>query len=1152
METLDKRAKFYVGNDGNAMYGKRNNLNKIDWRRNTGIPGVPGRNNIDSIDVSITDFEKIIPVSQGGLSPNEFYKGDEVNEGWWGLGASTTTDTADLMSAPWVRNHWNHPFPSTIDVPDTVPPIVKKVTITQDGRTRYWGGWDEKKEKIGPNGVEVVVSRTWQEISEKKPCNGESQIKIRIEFSEKMWIEVDKKPDIKVTFGKDAPYTAYQFNGDWKDHQTWEGSCNPPKEESDGENTIRIETQDKDKNLLDGNPKTVVAIIGGERKYYEDENGTDNNKGGADQNHSFLLDPSPPKITKVEILQGEKNSQGNIINLKTRYSKDYISGNITSNPLVIGTLTSLFFKITFDEPLDTEKPLNVFFTSSSHPISFLSWSNTNTAWWGEFVIPTNQEYQGTHTLSISDATDLAGNTFDSDPDTEQPDPDTTNQFYIMIPDLAYISLVPDHQGDICLLNIEKKESINITNDTELQIYIGFFPKGNDISFHRALGDFFDIFKIKLDGTNITNLTNSPFFEDEAGELFSPEEWDGNRNVTPDEKTMFFCSSTKPVPHLDPGVDIWSLDLKGGTKTNLTNTPSSIEFFHDISPDGKRVIYYQQDYEGSDINKFLKESIWIMDIEGGNKKKLIEGNITKDIYPAYFRTIRFSPTGEIFFTAIIKEIEDGKPHFYYEIYSISQDGSNLRKLTETKDGRPKFITDINDKELLFSARDYLGGGIYDYDLYMMNQDGTGITGLITGAQSDAYAGRFLEDGRIAFISNKDGKDRLYVMNPEGTNIERLTNNPYSEKEVVLRKKEELKLGNISGYLKGSNIEGGIVNLLKDEIVVRTAMTDNNGYFIIENIPLGIYRLKALKKGYKTGFYQEDIIIEENKTTTIELKLAYIGEQGGLFAIAKDDGIYFQNADGSIQRKIFEGEISNLETSFDGKLLVYSSNQEIFILDLSSKITTQLTNNTNNDDHPSFSPDGRIVFSRDNYIWTMNQDGSDQKQVAKGDYPSFSPDGTRIVFSRLGSDYEIFLMNKDGTNIRQLTSNDIDDIEPTFSPDGETIAYNSNNTIYTMKLDGSNKTKITEGTKPKFSPDGKSLAFIFNNDLYTIDLQTQGLKKIAEGVKAISWSCGGVENKPPIPVITGRLTGYEGMPISLDGSSSYDLDGTITTYIWEIDG
>jgi len=95
-----------------------------------------------------------------------------------------------------------------------------------------------------------------------------------------------KNPEtMTVTFGRNTPYTAYEFTGAWIQNtfpSIWEGSYTFPSsfspEDYDGINTIRIETEDKDSNLLDGNPGSVVGIISGERKNYEDENGIDNNK----------------------------------------------------------------------------------------------------------------------------------------------------------------------------------------------------------------------------------------------------------------------------------------------------------------------------------------------------------------------------------------------------------------------------------------------------------------------------------------------------------------------------------------------------------------------------------------------------------------------------------------------------------------------------------------------------------------------------------------------------------------------------------------------------------------------------------------------------------------------------------------------------------
>ncbi|MEW6104392.1 MAG: DPP IV N-terminal domain-containing protein, partial [bacterium] len=198
-----------------------------------------------------------------------------------------------------------------------------------------------------------------------------------------------------------------------------------------------------------------------------------------------------------------------------------------------------------------------------------------------------------------------------------------------------------------------------------------------------------------------------------------------------------------------------------------------------------------------------------------------------------------------------------------------------------------------------------------------------------------------------------------------------------------------------------------------------------------------------------------------------------------------------------------------------------NYDIYLLDIPTLMLT-IFHSPEDEISARFAPDERILFVRAGYdahiMWIMDIDGENQQMIGEGRYPQFSPDGNSIIFSKPGSDYEIFIMNKDGTNIRKLTDNDIDDIEPTFSPDGNTIAYNSNNNIYTMNKDGGNQTKvITNGTNPSFSPDGNSLAFIFGNTLYTTNLQTGELKEIGEGIKAISWSCGSVENKKPIPVI-----------------------------------
>lgn len=135
-------------------------------------------------------------------------------------------------------------------------------------------------------------------------------------------------------------------------------------------------------------------------------------------------------------------------------------------------------------------------------------------------------------------------------------------------------------------------------------------------------------------------------------------------------------------------------------------------------------------------------------------------------------------------------------------------------------------------------------------------------------------------------------------------------------------------------------------------------------------------------------------------------------------------------------------------------------------------------------PSWSPDGtRIAFIRDEEIWLMNPDGTNQKKISdNGLYPAWSPDGTQIAFEFCQPPTKnsgIFVVNADGTNQQKLTS---DGYSPAWSPDGTKItffsgAYN-NCRICVMNADGTNQKKLTNsgGCNLTWSPDGSKIAFV----------------------------------------------------------------------------
>src|SRR5204862_277321 len=119
-------------------------------------------------------------------------------------------------------------------------------------------------------------------------------------------------------------------------------------------------------------------------------------------------------------------------------------------------------------------------------------------------------------------------------------------------------------------------------------------------------------------------------------------------------------------------------------------------------------------------------------------------------------------------------------------------------------------------------------------------------------------------------------------------------------------------------------------------------------------------------------------------------------------------------------------------------------------------------------------GKITFQSNrngNFdIFVMNADGSGVTQLTSHPFdeylPLFSPDGSRIAFNsnRGGAGQDVYVMNADGSGVTQLTPNDgFDDDGPVWSPDASQIAFESNRAgdeqIFVMNVDGSDVRQLT---------------------------------------------------------------------------------------------
>jgi TolB protein len=219
------------------------------------------------------------------------------------------------------------------------------------------------------------------------------------------------------------------------------------------------------------------------------------------------------------------------------------------------------------------------------------------------------------------------------------------------------------------------------------------------------------------------------------------------------------------------------------------------------------------------------------------------------------------------------------------------------------------------------------------------------------------------------------------------------------------------------------------------------------------------------------------------------------------------VYVMNADGSNPHRLTSGLGWHGPVSWspDGKTIACSRDGDIWVMDADGSNPRSLTNYEAAewwmDEGPAWSPDGQhIAFSSNRAgrisaqapatdIWVMDVDGSDPRNLtdsATSDTsPVWSPDGSHIAFQsdRDGGWPEIYVMAADGSNPRNLANHESYDGNPAWSPDGSTIAFDrdqdGNREIYLMAADGSNVRRLTnrQGMDglPTWSPDGHYIAF-----------------------------------------------------------------------------
>lgn len=212
--------------------------------------------------------------------------------------------------------------------------------------------------------------------------------------------------------------------------------------------------------------------------------------------------------------------------------------------------------------------------------------------------------------------------------------------------------------------------------------------------------------------------------------------------------------------------------------------------------------------------------------------------------------------------------------------------------------------------------------------------------------------------------------------------------------------------------------------------------------------------------------------------------------GIYDKAADrHDVYLANASGGQPTRLVE-LASEPDFSPDGQWVVYfswaSDRLGLRLIKTDGSGDTQLTS-VREHGYPTFSPDGgRISFyhNENKILHTINRDGSGQRDIGQGEFPAWSPAGDLIAYRGcMGSGRcGLIVANADGSNPRQITTH-ANDAAPRWSPNGGQIAFHSdrdgNWEIYVINLDGSWLRRITmtpsTDVMPVWSPDGLRIAF-----------------------------------------------------------------------------
>lgn len=536
-------------------------------------------------------------------------------------------------------------------------------------------------------------------------------------------------------------------------------------------------------------------------------------------------------------------------------------------------------------------------------------------------------------------------------------------------------------------------------------------------------------------------------------------------LSPDGRWLVFTSERRGNPHL------YVLDVQTGGEPRLLIDSRSMEDQAAISPDGKTIAFMSDQSGNADIYAMPFDPTATASMD---KAINLTNHPGGDFRPA------FSPDGkQIAFTSDRDHPVRSHPFFSFarqregDIYVMDADGRNLKRLTNTPNwnGSPAWSHD--GKTIYFySGRNHtisppqspILGQEGGFELWAMDVDGSNQR-QITPTGVEVLSPTVAND-RIIFATRSTYKDwNLASVKPDGSDLRRETSG-------------ETNYWNPSFNARSGALVAHGVGPEKQETQAVEAIL-GPGPLLAPDFPIAL-EVPELDGGALALYPMRHTTGLAPSPCRNEVIVTIEDEKGSKLVHANFDGtnqkdLFFVPDIGIIAAVHSMARIFDVKYSDDGNLVTYT--QGAFF--------------------------GGLTDGAD--VWRMQPDASDRvnltrlaglgENVNEG-MSTISPDGKRIVFrSSRNGHLNLYIMDIDGGNIRQLTDGPWRDNFPVFSPDGNEIAFSSNRDgapdedgyrtfdNYTLQInrDGTpgEVRRMTnhpsQTSHPYYSPDGKWVSY-----------------------------------------------------------------------------